>query len=292
MTKTQQNSKRITRTQLGQIIYRFKNNRLAVIGFFGLLIMMLVCFTSPLFVSWDKVVHQDLSLAYISPCREYPFGTDMYGRDMLARMLRGGVYSLASGFVVVLISLFLGILFGSVAGYFGGMVDTVIMRLIDIFLSIPGMLLTLTLILLFGQGIFSLLLSLGLTMFPGLARVVRSSILATRNSEFVDASKTYGASTIRILIRHILPNCLGPVIISGTMMLGATILAIAGMGFLGIGVSSPTPEWGTILSEVRQDIRYYPYLGIIPGIAISLSVIFINFIGDGLRDALDPKMKK
>lgn len=279
-------------SQWGLIWIRFKKNKLAVIGLVGIVAMMLICFTSPLHISWDRVTHQDLLLETVEPCAEFPFGTDQFGRDLFARILRGGVYSLSSGFIVMLGALVLGIFFGSIAGYFGGKVDTVIMRLMDVFMSVPNLLMAMTLIVVFGQGIGSLWLAMALSSFPGLARTVRSAIMTTRSAEYVDAAHIYGASTTKILVKHILPNCIGPVVISATLMLGSTILGIAGMGFLGIGIASPTPEWGTILSEVKDYIRFYPYLGIIPGGAIALSVIFINFVGDGLRDALDPRMKK
>lgn len=279
-------------SQWGLIWIRFKKNKLAVIGLVGIVAMMLICFTSPLYISWDRVTHQDLLLETVEPCAEFPFGTDQFGRDLFARILRGGVYSLSSGFIVMLGALVLGIFFGSIAGYFGGKVDTVIMRLMDVFMSVPNLLMAMTLIAVFGQGIGSLWLAMALSSFPGLARTVRSAIMTTRSAEYVDAAHIYGASTTKILVKHILPNCIGPVVISATLMLGSTILGIAGMGFLGIGIASPTPEWGTILSEVKDYIRFYPYLGIIPGGAIALSVIFINFVGDGLRDALDPRMKK
>lgn len=279
-------------SQWGLIWFRFKKNKLAVIGLIGIIIMMLICFTSPLYISWDKVIRQDLTLETIKPCAEYPFGTDPFGRDLFARILRGGIYSLSSGFIVMLGALVLGLFFGSIAGYFGGKIDTLIMRLMDVFMSVPNLLMAMTLIVVFGQSLWSLWLALAFSNFPGLARTVRSSIMTTRSAEYVDAAHIYGASTTKILIKHILPNCVGPVVISATLMLGSTILAIAGMGFLGIGIAAPTPEWGTILSEVKDYIRYYPYLGIIPGTAIALSVIFINFVGDGFRDALDPRMKK
>lgn len=279
-------------SQWDLIWIRFRKNKLAVIGLVGIILMMLICFTSPLYISWERVVNQDLLLETQKPSAEHLFGTDQYGRDLFARVLRGGVYSLASGFIVMFGALVLGLVFGSIAGYFGGKVDTVIMRMMDVFMAVPNLLMAMTLIVVFGQGIGSLWLALALSSFPGVARTVRSAIMTTRSAEYVDAAHIYGASTPKILIKHILPNCIGPVIISATLMLGSTILGIAGMGFLGIGIASPTPEWGTILSEVRDYIRFYPYLGIFPGAAIALSVIFINFVGDGLRDALDPRMKK
>ena len=216
----------------------------------------------------------------------------MYGRDLLARILYGGMISLSCGLAVVALALALGVVFGGIAGYYGGKMDFFIMRLMDIFMSIPFLLMTMTLIVAFGKSTFSMLIALSITMFPGLARLVRSSIMTIRDTEYVDACKCYGCPTWKILLRHILPNTVGPVIVSSTLMLGSTILAIAGLGFLGIGIAAPTPEWGTILSEAIAHIRYYPYLGIIPGMAIALSVLSINFIGDGFRDALDPRTKK
>lgn len=279
-------------SQGGLIWYRFKKNKLAVFGLFVLLIMILICFTSPLYISYERATNQSLLLAYKAPCAAYPFGTDMYGRDMLARMLWGGIYSLASGFIVIVIALVLGLFFGSLAGYCGGRIDFFIMRGIDIFMSIPFLMMAMTLVVVFGQSLYSLWFALAITSFPGLARVVRSSIMTIRETEYVDAAKCYGATTGEILMKHILPNGMGTVVVSATLMLGTTILSIAGLGFLGIGIASPTPEWGTILSEVREYIRYYPYLGIIPGMGIGLSVLCINFMGDGFRDALDPRTKK
>ncbi len=279
-------------SQWGLIWHRYKKNKLAVIGLVGIVLMMLVCFTAPLYISWNRVIYQDLLQVTISPNSDFWFGTDQFGRDLFARILWGGIYSLASGFIVMAGALVLGMIFGSIAGYFGGLADTLIMRLMDVFMSVPNLLMAMTLVVVFGQGITSLWLALALSSFPGVARTVRSAILTTRSSEYVDAARIYGSSTGKILVKHILPNCMGPVVVSSTLMLGSTILGIAGMGFLGIGIASPTPEWGTILSEVGDYIRFYPYLGIFPGAAIALSVIFINFVGDGLRDALDPRMKK
>lgn len=279
-------------SQMGLIWHRFKKNKLAVIGLIALCVLILVCFTSPIYLNYEKVITQDLLNAYKSPSRDHILGTDMYGRDLLARMLYGGIYSLGSGLIVVAAALVLGVLFGSIAGYFGGKIDTIIMRFIDIFMAIPALLMTMTLVVVFGQSIYSLWLAMIITQFPGLARVVRASIMTIRDSEYVDAARIYGAPVGKILIKHILPNGIGPVVVSATMMLGSVILTIAGLGFLGIGIASPTPEWGTILSEVKDYIRYYPYLGIIPGVAIGISVLCINFVGDGIRDALDPRTKK
>ena len=280
-------------SQAGLIWYRFKKNKLAVFGLVALIVIIVICFTSPLYISYkEDVIQQNLIEAYQEPSLDHFFGTDMFGRDLFSRIMYGGIISLSCGLAVVVMALGLGIFFGGIAGYYGGKIDFVIMRVMDIFMSIPFLLMTMTLIVAFGKSTFSMLAALSITMFPGMARLVRSSILTIIENEYIDACKCYGCPAWKILIKHILPNGIGPVVITATLMLGSTILAIAGLGFLGIGISAPTPEWGTILSEARSDIRYYPYLGIIPGVAIGISVLCINFIGDGFRDALDPRTKK
>ena len=280
-------------SQAGLIWYRFKKNKLAVFGLIVLSVLALVCFASPLYIDYQTVIQQNTSQQFISPGADgHIFGTDMYGRDLFARIMYGGMVSLSCGFAVLLIALILALFFGSVSGYFGGRVDFFVMRFIDIMMCVPYLLLAMALIMAMGQSTWSLLLAIGVAMFPGLTRLVRASIMTVRDSEYVDAAKCYGSPVWKILIKHIIPNGIGPVVVSATLMLGGIIPAIAGFGFLGIGVAPPTPEWGTILSEARDYIRYYPYLGIIPGVAIGTSVLCINFVGDGIRDALDPRTKK
>lgn len=280
------------KSQMSLIWQRFKKNKLAVFGLVVLLLLIIICFTSPLYINYQDVIGQNILDQFKGPSAEHWFGTDMFGRDLFLRMLYGGMISLSTGLIVVAIALVLGLLFGSISGYFGGKVDFFIMRMVDILMSIPFLLMSMTLILVFGQSMLSLLVALSIALFPGLTRIVRSSIITIRECEYVDAAKCYGSPSWKILIKHILPNGIGPVVITATLMLGSVILAIAGLGFLGIGIASPTPEWGTILSEARDYIRYYPYLGIIPGLAIGIGVLCINFIGDGFRDALDPRTKK
>jgi len=226
-----------------------------------------------------------------SPNAEHWFGTDQYGRDLFARVMYGGKISLSAGLVVVAIALALGVVVGGAAGFFGGRVDTILMRLCDIFLAVPRLLLAMAIVSALGQGTEKMLIALSISTFPGFARIVRASILTLRNQEYVEAAKCCGTSSSRIIFKHIIPNGMGPVIVSATLALGGTILGIAALGFLGIGVVPPTPEWGTILSENRTNIRYYPYLGLIPGMFIAISVMCLNFVGDGLRDALDPRTK-
>ena len=279
------------RSVWGMVWFRFRKNKLAMAGLFLLLLMMLAILAAPLYVPYEQVVKQNIVDKFTPPCAEYWFGTDQFGRDLFARIVYGGRISLFMGLAVVAISFVAGCALGGAAGYFGGKVDSVIMRIVDMFMAIPAMLLSMAVVAALGTGVDKLLVALSISQIPRFTRVVRSSIMTLRNQEFVEAAKCCGTSSARIILKHILPNGMGPVIVSATLTLGQVILSIASLGFLGIGVSSPTPEWGTILSENKVHIRYYPYLGLIPGICIALAVMAVNFIRDGLRDALDPRTK-
>lgn len=279
------------KSQMGMIAYRFSKNKLAMVGLAVIIFMILMCITAPLYIDYDAVVKQNMADRFIAPCASHLFGTDQFGRDLFARIIYGGRISLLAGLVVVAIALTAGIVLGGIAGYFGGKVDNIIMRICDVFMAVPRMLLAMAVVAALGQGTFKMLIALSIAAFPGYARTVRASIMTLRNQEYVEAAKCCGTSSARIIFKHVVPNGLGPVIVSATLGLGGTILAIASLGFLGIGVAAPTPEWGTILSENRANIRFYPYLGLVPGFFIAISVMCLNFIGDGLRDALDPRTK-
>lgn len=279
------------KTQLGMVVYRFKKNKLAMVGLAIILFLLIVCISASLYIDYESVYQQSMADRFISPNLQHPFGTDQYGRDLFARIIYGGRISLLAGLVVVGIALTVGIILGGMSGYFGGKIDNLIMRICDIFMAVPRMLLAMAVVSALGQGTFKMLIALSIAAFPGYARTVRASIMTLRNQEYVEAAKCCGTSSARIIFKHVIPNGLGPVIVTATLGLGGTILGIASLGFLGIGVASPTPEWGTILSENRTNIRFYPYLGMIPGMFIGISVMCLNFIGDGLRDALDPRTK-
>ncbi|MEY8355852.1 ABC transporter permease [Lachnospiraceae bacterium 54-53] len=285
------NSKLCNKSQLGMIIFRFGKNKLAMAGLAVIGVLALMCMLAPLYIDYEGVYKQNMVNRFIAPGSEFIFGTDQFGRDLFARIIYGGRISLLAGLVVVAIALTLGITLGGIAGYCGGRVDDVIMRICDIFMAVPRMLLSMAVVSALGQGTFKMLIALSIAAFPKYARTIRASIMILRNQEYVEAAKCCGTSPFRIIFKHVVPNGLGPVIVQATLGLGETILAIASLGFLGIGVASPTPEWGTILSENRTNIRYYPYLGMVPGIFIAISVMCLNFIGDGLRDALDPRTK-
>jgi len=292
MRKEKQKKSLSNKSQLGMIAFRFSKNKLAMLGLTVILVLMVVCIAAPLFLDYSLVYKQSMSVRLQGPgAPGHILGTDQFGRDLLARIIYGGRISLLAGLAVVGMALVVGVILGGCAGYFGGKVDNVIMRICDVFMAVPRMLLAMAVVAALGQGTFNMLIALTVAAFPGFARTVRASIMTLRNQEYVEAAKCCGTSSARIIFKHVVPNGLGPVIVSATLALGGTILAIASLGFLGIGVSSPTPEWGTILSENRTNIRFYPYLGFVPGFFIAISVMCLNFVGDGLRDALDPRTK-
>ena len=271
--------------------YRFKKNKLAMLGVFMLAVIILVTLLAPLFIPYEKVIEQNVRQKLQGPSPEHVFGTDELGRDMLARVLYGGRISLLCGIAIIAIAFIFGAIIGGIAGFIGGKVDTVLMRSVDALMAVPPALLAMAIITALGNGVFNLVIALAIAQIPRFARTVRSSVLTLRNMEYVEAAKCYGSSSMRIIVKHILPNGIGPIVVAATLTLGAVILSISSMGYLGLGVASPTPEWGTIISENKINIRYYPYLGLIPGLCIMFSVMAVNFIGDGLRDAFDPKSK-
>lgn len=279
------------RSVWGMVWFRFKKNKLAMCGLIVLALMAAAILLAPLYVDYQNVFKQRIVDKFQSPSAEHLFGTDQFGRDLFARIVYGGRISLFMGLAVVAISFCAGCVLGGIAGYFGGIVDQIIMRIVDMFMAVPAILLSMAVVAALGNGADKMLIALSVAQTPRFTRVVRSSIMTLRNQEFVSAAKCCGTSSARIIFKHILPNGMGPVIVSATLTLGQVIINIASLGFLGIGVASPTPEWGTILSENKVHIRYYPYLGLIPGACIALSVMAVNFIGDGLRDAMDPRMK-
>ena len=218
-------------------------------------------------------------------------GTDDYGRDILARVIYGTRISLTIGLTTVACAMAAGIVIGAVSGYFGGRLDNVIMRVMDVFMSIPSMLLAIAVVASLGPGIVNIMIAVGLALVPGYSRVVRSAVLSVRNKEFVQAAKAVGDSHFSIILHHIIPNALAPVIVQATLGVGEVIITAAGLSFLGLGIAPPMPEWGAMLSEGREFIRYMPHLVLFPGLSIMITVLALNLLGDGLRDALDPRMK-
>ena len=293
MENTQNNVKRKKRMGLwGAAVFRFKKNKMAMFGLVLFLCIAIICASAPLFADYQAdAVEQDVYNKYAPPSAEHILGTDQYGRDVFARIIFGGRISLSVGLITVLLAMGTGVIIGAIAGYFGGWVDNVIMRVLDVFLAIPHLLMAVTIVAILGPSIFNLVLSMCISSIPRCTRIVRSAILNVRGNEYIEAAQACGTSTARIIGRHIIPNAIGPIIVQSSLNVASTLLTVASMSFIGLGVQSPQPEWGTMLSEGKSVMRYHPLGVIIPGIAIIISVIAINMIGDGLRDAFDPKMK-
>lgn len=279
------------RSQLKSIWFRYHKNKLAMLGLILLVIIVALIVGAPLLVSYDAAIDQNISDKLLSPGPGHLFGTDMYGRDMFARILYGGRISLLVGLGVVVISLFFGALIGSVAAYYGNGLDNFLMRIMDIFLAIPGILMAIAVVAALGQGIGNILIAMSVSRVPQFARIIRSAILSIKGQEFIEAARACGTTDRRIIIKHILPNAIGPIVVQTSLSIASAILGIAGMSFVGLGITPPTPEWGSLLAGARSQMLYHPYLVTIPGLAIMLTALSFNLIGDGLRDALDPRLK-
>ncbi|MDE7010656.1 MAG: ABC transporter permease [Oscillospiraceae bacterium] len=280
------------RSQLGSVCRRFAKSRTAMAGLLILALLVLIAACCPLFLNYTQdVVGQNIRQRLQPPCLAHPFGTDQYGRDVLARVLWGTRISLSASLVIITAATVFGALFGALSAYYGGRVDNLIMRVMDVFYALPFNLMAICIVASLGNGIFNLGLACVIGVIPGFTRVFRAAILPIRNQEYIEAARACNTTDWRILTKHILPNALGPIIVQATLNLAITILAIAGLSFIGLGIQAPTPEWGAMLSEGREQMRNYPYLVIFPGLAIMVSAMSLNLIGDGLRDALDPKLK-
>lgn len=268
----------------------FRRNRLAATGFVLLVALVAGALAAPILAP-SSPVQTDLTQKLVPPGRVHPFGTDHFGRDMVSRLLFGARVSLAVGLVVVVISMALGLSLGLVAGYFGGLADNVIMRIVDGLLTFPPILLAVAVMGSLGQELRNLILALALVYAPVFARLVRGSTLAVKEELYVSAAVATGASSRRVLLRHILPNVLGPIVVQATVSFSQAILAEASLSFLGLGTQPPTPSWGRDLSEARRYLADAPWLVVFPTLAIMISVLSLNSIGDGLRDALDPRAR-
>ena len=271
---------------------RLFKNKAAVAGLFFLIFLILMAiFADALFDYNTQCINQNIPERLQWPSAQHWFGTDEYGRDLLIRIVFGSRISLSIGFIAVLFGLIVGGVLGAVAGFFGGKIDNIIMRLCDVFLAVPMMLMAIVIVAALGASIVNLVIALSISSVPTFARIVRSAVLTVRDMDYVEAARAIGVKTPRILARYILPNCMGPIIVQTTLRVAATISNTAALSFLGLGVKAPQPEWGALLSSGREFIRDSGYLACIPGICIMLTILALNLLGDGLRDALDPRLK-
>lgn len=278
-------------TYLQMVWRRFKRHKLAVASLIVLCLLYLMAIFAPLLATHDyQAVAPEKRNS--PPSREHWFGTDDVGRDIYSRILHGARISLSVGFVAAGFAVVVGTIVGAVAGYFGGVVDDVLMRITEVFMAFPTFFLLITVVSLLPRSIFNIMIVIGLTSWPGLARMVRAEFLSLREQDFTEAARAIGASDLRIIFRHILPNAMAPIIVSATLRIGGAILSESGLSFLGLGVAEPHPSWGNILNRGRNFIRYAPWITIAPGFFIFITVLCFNFIGDGLRDALDPRLKQ
>jgi peptide/nickel transport system permease protein len=278
-------------TRLWEVLRLFRRNKLATAG--AIIILLLVFFTAtgPSLSPYDPI-DLDIKSRLQPPSLEHPFGTDDFGRDVLSRVLSGARVSLKVGLIAVSISMSIGTLVGAVSGYYGGLLDEAIMRLMDILFAFPAVLLAIAILAALGPGVGNAMIAIGIVYTPIFARITRGSVLTVREEVYVDAAKAVGCRDVRILFRHILPNVMAPVIVETTLSLAFAILSEAALSFLGLGTQPPDPSWGRMLSESRGFIQDAPWLGVFPGLAIMFTVMGFNFLGDGLRDALDPRLKQ
>jgi ABC-type dipeptide/oligopeptide/nickel transport system permease component len=279
------------RSTMGEIAHRIKQNKSAIAGVIILGVMVLT-FIATLFISYDAVIEPNIMNSHSQPTLQNPFGTDRMGRDLFLRVIYGTRYSLAIGFGGIAITAFFGILLGATAGYFGGKTDNIIMRLSDVLASIPGLLLGMVIMIVLGPSLRNLIIAVGVGFIPITTRITRASILTVKDNEFVEAARSVGLSNFRIIFTQVLPNGLSPIIVSLTTALGMAIIIGASLSFLGFGIPLPTPEWGALVSAGRTYLRAAPWLMTFPGLFIMVTVLGFNLLGDGLRDALDPKLKK
>jgi peptide/nickel transport system permease protein/oligopeptide transport system permease protein len=267
----------------------FRRNKLAMVGLVFLVLIVLTAIFAPLIAPYG--ITERTSEFRAPPSADHWFGTDRIGRDVFSRVVYGARVSLKVGIVSTIISLIIGVFLGALAGFFGKALETVIMRITDIFLAIPYIILAIALATVLGRGENTVIIVLGVTGWLAICRIVRSSFLSLKQLEYVEAATAIGAGRMRIMFRHILPNALQPIIVYGTIAVGSAILAEAALSFLGVGAVEPTPAWGLMVDEGRGDLINAPHLLFFPGAAIFLTVLAFQFVGDGLRDALDPRLR-
>ena len=279
-------------SRLHEIWRNFRRNKTAMIGLGIMTILLLTAIFADVIVDYSVCITQSAQDRLQPPSSEHWFGTDIFGRDVFARIVHGSRTSLLIALGTVSITLLVGGLLGAVAGYYGGKIDDIIMRIMDIMMGIPALLMALAVVAALGSNSINLIIALAISTTPSYARITRAALLSVSGQQFIEAAKSYGADDFRIVFKYIIPNALGPIIVQATMGVASIILSAAALSYLGMGVQAPAPEWGSMLSDAREFMRTAGYLLYIPGFAIILSALSFNLVGDGLRDAMDPKLRR
>ena len=277
-------------SQFSIVLKRLSRNKGAMVGLMIMFLILIIALFGEYMTPYSYF-HQDYMSMFQFPGREHLLGTDSLGRDILSRLLYGARFSLVVSVGAVIFSALLGGLLGAVAGYYGGVVDTAVMRFLDVYQSIPGLVLCMALSVVFGPGVYTTMLALGITGIGGYARILRAQVIQVKGNEYIEAARAAKAGDMHIIMKHIIPNAISPVIVSMTMGVGSNIISIASLGFVGLGIPTHLPEWGAMLADGRSYMGSYPYMVLAPGCCIILTVLAFNLFGDGLRDALDPRLK-
>ncbi|MDR1467371.1 MAG: ABC transporter permease [Oscillospiraceae bacterium] len=276
-------------SRFGDMWYSFKKNKIAVVGLVIAIFLIFVAIFGKFFTPFDPNLTEQDILNPRPPSQEHWFGTDEQGRDIFSRIINGASVSIFVGVASVGFSLLLGMVLGAIAGYYGGKIDTIIMRFIDIILAIPSILLAMCLILTLGAGVGKIIMAIGFISIPQYARIIRGSILSEKENDYVEAARIVGCSDFSIIFKTILPNIVSGIIVRAALGISSAVLEVAALGYLGLGIKPPQAEWGTMLSESRKFVIQAPHTLLFPGLAITLTVLAFNLLGDGLRDVLDPK---
>ena len=288
-----ENKKAKKRSMAMEVCQRLARNKMAMLGLAILVVLVLCAVFADVIADYEtKVVAQNIANRLKGPSAEHWFGTDEFGRDIFARIIHGSRVSLVVGLISVSVSLILGGILGAFAGFYGGRIDNVIMRVMDIFLAVPSILLAMTIVAALGSSLVNVMLAIGVSGIPTYARIVRAAVMSVKDQEFVEASRAIGATNITTIFREIIPNCLAPIIVQATLSVAGAILSTASLSFIGLGVQPPDPEWGAMLSGGRNFLRDAVHVTLFPGLAIVITILALNLLGDGLRDALDPRLKQ
>lgn len=287
MKKTDMNKKEY---YWAEIWRRFKKHKVALFGLVLLFVLILVAIFAEQLAPYGYD-EQNAKTKFIAPSPEFPFGTDNFGRDILSRIIYGSRISLQVGLISVIVSSTIGVVLGVLAAYYGGTLDNIIMRFLDVLMAIPGMIFAVAIAASLGPGIDKMMLAIGLGHAPQFARVVRATVLSVKEQEYVEAARLMGDSDLKIITKHILPNAMAPMVVQATLNVGTSVISAASLSFLGLGIQPPIPEWGSMLASARGYLRDYWWMTTFPGFMIMITVLSLNLVGDGLRDALDPRLK-